>query len=229
MESPPLKKGDLGGLNLASKTIPNKARCQSTGFDFTIRFRISNYFPMENRGQRMHLGKRLAAIVLTCGLSAGLVGCGFHLKGTNPSSAPVAYSVMSLALPDNTEDLQEKMAVYLGAAGVQLSNAPDAYVLRVLDYTPRRLELNGKLVETLLRLNVTFRIEDAQGNPVTEPRTVIATRTYQYDIETVNTDDQEQKFLNQVLIDDVAQQIARQISSNRLPLAKPETSTQPAQ
>ena len=63
---------------------------------------------------------------------------------------------------------------------------------------------------------------------MTEPRTVIATRTYQYDIETVNTDDQEQKFLNQVLIDDVAQQIARQISSNRLPLAKPETSTQPA-
>lgn len=177
----------------------------------------------------MHLGKRLAAIVLTCGLSAGLVGCGFHLKGTNPSSAPVAYSVMSLALPDNTEDLQEKLAVYLGAAGVQLSNAPDAYVLHVLDYTPRRLELNGKLVETLLRLNVTFRIEDAQGNPVTEPRTVIATRTYQYDIETVNTDDQEQKFLNQVLIDDVAQQIARQISSNRLPLARSETSTQPAQ
>ncbi len=44
----------------------------------------------------MHLGKHLAAIVLTCGLSAGLVGCGFHLKGTNPSSAPVAYSVMSL-------------------------------------------------------------------------------------------------------------------------------------
>lgn len=177
----------------------------------------------------MHLGKRLTAIVLTCGLSAGLVGCGFHLKGSNPSSTPVAYSVMSLSLPANTEELQEKLAVYLGAAGVQLSNAPEAYVLRVLDYTPRRLELNGKLVETLLRLNVTFRIEDAQGNPVTEPRMVMATRTYQYDIETVNTDDQEQKFLNQVIIDDVAQQIARQISSNRLPLIKQNTSTQPAQ
>jgi len=136
---------------------------------------------------------------------------------------------MSLSLPPNTEELQEKLAVYLGAAGVQLSNAPNAYVLRVLDYTPRRLELNGKLVETLLRLNVTFRIEDAQGNPITEPRTVVATRTYQYDIETVNTDDQEQKYLNQVIIDDVAQQIARQISSNRLPLAKQNTSAQPAQ
>lgn len=177
----------------------------------------------------MHLGKRLAVIVLTCGLSAGLFGCGFHLKGNNPSSVPVTYSVMSLSLPPNTEELQEKLAVYLGAAGVQLSNAPNAYVLRVLDYTPRRLELNGKLVETLLRLNVTFRIEDARGNPVTEPRTIVATRTYQYDIETVNTDDQGQVFLKQVLIDDVAQQIARQISSNRLPLAKPETPTQPAQ
>jgi outer membrane lipopolysaccharide assembly protein LptE/RlpB len=28
----------------------------------------------------MHLAQRLAAIVLTLGLSAGLVGCGFHLK-----------------------------------------------------------------------------------------------------------------------------------------------------
>ena len=41
--------------------------------------------------------------------------------------------------------------------------------------------------------------------------------------------DQEQKYLNQVIIDDVAQQIARQISSNRLPLAKQNTSVQPAQ
>ncbi len=32
----------------------------------------------------MHFSQRLAVIVLTCGLSAGLVGCGFHLKGTNP-------------------------------------------------------------------------------------------------------------------------------------------------
>src|SRR5690606_5996832 len=145
------------------------------------------------------------------------------LKGTNPSSAPVAYSVMNLSLPPNTEELQEKLAVYLGAAGVQLSNAPNAYVLRVLDYTPRRLELNGKLGETLLRVNVTLRIEDAQGNTITEARDVVGMRTYQYDIDTVHSDDQEQKYRNQVMIDDVAQQIARQISSNRLPIAKQNT------
>ena len=89
----------------------------------------------------MHFSQRLAVIVLTCGLSAGLVGCGFHLKGTNPSIAPVAYSKMSLALPSNAEELEEKLSIHLGTAGVQLSNDPNAYVLRVLDYTPRRLEL----------------------------------------------------------------------------------------
>lgn len=175
----------------------------------------------------MHLGKRLAAIVLTCGLSAGLVGCGFHLKGTNPTVAPVAYSKMRLALPAQAEELQEKLSIYLGAAGVQLSNSNDAYLLRVLNYSPRRLELNGKLVETMLRLNVTFRIEDAQGNPVTEPGTVVATRSYQYDVATVNTDDQEQKFLRDVMIDDVAQQIVRQISSNRLPAASTSQTAAP--
>ena len=177
----------------------------------------------------MHLVQRVAAIVLTLGLSASLVGCGFHLKGMNPTTAPVAYSKMRLVLPNNTEELQEKLAVYLGATGIQLSENPDAYVLRVLDYTPQRHELNGKLVETLLRLTVTFRIEDAQGQPVTEPRTITASRSYQYNVETVNTDDQEQKYLNQIIIDDLAQQIVRQIASNRLPKVVTKSSSSTTQ
>lgn len=177
----------------------------------------------------MHLVQRVAAIVLTLGLSASLVGCGFHLKGMNPTTAPVAYSKMRLVLPNNTEELQEKLAVYLGATGIQLSENPDAYVLRVLDYTPQRHELNGKLVETLLRLTVTFRIEDAQGQPVTESRTITASRSYQYNVETVNTDDQEQKYLNQVIIDDLAQQIVRQIASNRLPKVVTKSSSSTTQ
>lgn len=177
----------------------------------------------------MHLVQRVAAIVLTLGLSASLVGCGFHLKGMNPTTAPVAYSKMRLVLPNNTEELQEKLAVYLGATGIQLSENPNAYVLRVLDYTPQRHELNGKLVETLLRMTVTFRIEDAQGQPVTEPRTITASRSYQYNVETVNTDDQEQKYLNQVIIDDLAQQIVRQIASNRLPKVVTKSSSSTTQ
>lgn len=176
----------------------------------------------------MALGQRIATIVFTLGLSAGLVGCGFHLKGKNLVSTPVVYANMNIALPntsEKTEHLEEKLALYLGAAGVKLSETSDAYVLRILDYSPRRLELNGKLVEVLLRLNVTFRIEDAQGNPITEPRTVLATRSYQYDVATVNTDDKEQVYLQSVIVDDIAQQIVRQISSNRLPLVSATTTT----
>ncbi|WP_173912408.1 LPS assembly lipoprotein LptE [Acinetobacter sp. Marseille-Q1618] len=176
----------------------------------------------------MHLVQRVAAVVLTLGLSAGLVGCDFHLKGTNPKATPLVYTKLNLQLPKNTQELESKLSVYLAASGAQLSNANDAYVLRILDYKPIRHELNGQLIEVLLRLTVTFQIEDQQGNPVTEARTLTASRSYQYDVATVNTDDQQEKYLKQVIVDDIAQQISRQISANRLPKAKylPTTSAQ---
>lgn len=170
----------------------------------------------------MHLAQRLAAVVLTLGLSAGLVGCGFHLKGTNPTATPLVYKKLSLELPAKTDDLETQLKVYLTANGVQLSNDNDAYVLRVLEYTPRRQLLNGKLTEVLLlRLTVTFQIEDRQGNKITEPRTLTAARSYQYDLATVNTENQQESYLQRIVIDDLAQQITRQISANRLPKAQP--------
>lgn len=167
----------------------------------------------------MHLAQRLAAVVLTLGLSAGLVGCGFHLKGTNPTATPLVYKKLSLELPAKTDDLETQLKVYLTANGVQLSNDNDAYVLRVLEYTPRRQLLNGKLTEVLLRLTVTFQIEDRQGNKITEPHTLTAARSYQYDLATVNTENQQESYLQRIVIDDLAQQITRQISANRLPKA----------
>lgn len=172
----------------------------------------------------MHPAQRLAAIVLSLGLAASLVGCGFHLKGTQPSQT-VAYQKLQLQFPENssidTDDLQSRLSVYLGAAGVQLSQASDAQILKITDYTPRRQLLNGKLTEVLLRLSVTFHIEDQNGNRITVPRTLTATRSYQYDLATVNTENQEESFLNGIMIDDVAQQISRQIASNRLPKVDP--------
>ena len=169
----------------------------------------------------MHLAQRLAAIVLTLGLSAGLVGCGFHLKGSNPAAIPLVYNKLTLVLPDNTDELENRLSIYLSATGVQLSNANDAYVLRILDYTPRRQLLNGKFTEVLLRLTVTFQIEDHQGRKMTEPRTLTASRNYQYDVATVNTENQQEAYLNRIVIDDLAQQLTRQIAANRLPKAQP--------
>lgn len=168
----------------------------------------------------MHLAQRVAAVVLTLGLSAGLTGCDFHLKGTNPSATPLVYKKLQLVIPRDAEELERKLSAHLSASGVQLSNASDAYVLRILDYRPIRHELRGSLFEVILRLSVTFEIEDQQGNPVTQPRTLTATRTYQYDIATVNTDDQQNMYLHDILVDDIAQQISRQIGANRLKKAQ---------
>lgn len=173
----------------------------------------------------MHFAQRIAAVMVTLGLSVGLVGCGFHLKGTSPTTAPLAYQKLNLVLPKNTDELEKQLSVYLAASGVQISQASDADTLRVLEYTPRRQLLNGKLTEVLLRLTVTFQIEDHQGHPITEPRTLTATRSYQYDLATVNTENQEESYLDHIVIDDIAQQIARQIYANRLPKAAPQTTT----
>ena len=169
----------------------------------------------------MHLAQRFATLVFSLSLSAGLVSCGFHLKGSNPTAQPLVYQKLDLDIPAQHKELENRLSIYLSASGVQLSNANDAYVQRILDYTPRRQLLNGKLTEVLLRLTVTFQIENRQGNKITEPRTLTASRTYQYDVATVNTDNQQEAYLNRIVIDDLAQQLTRQIAANRLPKAQP--------
>lgn len=179
----------------------------------------------------MHLVPRLASVVLTLGLSASLVGCGFHLKGLSPTSIPVAYPHMKLNLPSEAmhvsdsnnnvipqgNTLQTKLKMYLSGYGIKFDDAQEAYTLHVLDYNYRRQKLSGRVAEVILHLNVTFQIEDAQGRPVTAPRTINGVKSYQYNVATVNVDDNEQDSVISSLIDDVAQQMARQISTNRLP------------
>ncbi|MFT4020306.1 MAG: hypothetical protein QM666_02185 [Acinetobacter sp.] len=175
---------------------------------------------------------RIATILLTLGLSAGMTGCGFHLKGLNSGSAPIVYQHMKLSLPSNAAQLKDsnnitvsqsntlesKLKIYLSGYGVKFDNAADAYTLHVLDYNYRRQKLSGRVAEVILHLNVTFQIEDSRGVAITEPRTINGVKNYQYNVATVNVDDNEEDYLIGILIDDVAQQMARQISTNRLPL-----------
>ncbi|ENV46978.1 hypothetical protein P255_02256 [Acinetobacter brisouii CIP 110357] len=189
----------------------------------------------------MHLVPRLASVVLTLGLSASLVGCGFHLKGLSPTSIPVAYPHMKLNLPSEAmhvtdsnnnmipqkNTLQIKLKSYLSGYGIQFDDAKEAYTLHVLDYHYRRQKLSGRVAEVILYLNVTFQIEDAQGRPVTTPRSINGVKSYQYNVASVNVDDNEQDAVISLLIDDVAQQMARQIATNRLPHLQPAPASTP--
>lgn len=165
----------------------------------------------------MHLVHRLATVVLTLGLGAGLTGCGFHLTGTAPQTKPVLYPQMTLNVPKDANLLGDKLMVYLTGNGIRFNQAQNAYVLHVTNYEYKRQKLNGRVAEVLLSLNVNFQIEDHLGNPVTAPRTISGVKSYQYNVETVNVDNNEESYLINLLVDDVAQQMSRQIASNRLP------------
>ncbi|PVZ86109.1 hypothetical protein C9426_17215 [Serratia sp. S1B] len=177
----------------------------------------------------MHLVPRLASVVLTLGLSAGLVGCGFHLKGLSQTSIPVAYPHMKYNNnnPSQGNTLQTKLKIYLSGYGIQFDDAKEAYSLHILEYNYHRQRLNGRVAEVILHLNVTFQIEDAQGRPVTTPRSINGVKSYQYNVATVNVDDNEQDAVISLLIDDVAQQMARQIVTNRLPHLQPAPASTP--
>ena len=57
----------------------------------------------------MHLIRRFAIIVLSLGLSASLVGCGFQLRGAQIKALPTQYQSVQLALPDNAQDLEKPL------------------------------------------------------------------------------------------------------------------------
>lgn len=168
----------------------------------------------------MHLIHRLAAIVLTLGLSASLVGCGFHLRGTQMSALPQKYQSIQLVVPENAQALKKPLTVYLSNLGAQVDQTQSNTILRISDYQIKRQLFSGKLTEVQLRMSANFYMENLQGEALTAPRTVITQRSYQYDIATVNTERQEEDFLIKVMQEDIAQQIVRQLHANRLPHAQ---------
>lgn len=156
------------------------------------------------------------AIPMICLSMAGLGGCGFHLRGTQTAAIPVEYQQLNLNLPKEARQLDEPLRVYLQSLGVKLDQNKDAPVLKITDYNSIRQLLSGRLTEVQLRLQVTFHIEDSQGKPLTTENTIYARRNYQYAIDTVNTENQEETHLIEQMNMDAAQQIARQLHAGRL-------------
>ncbi len=164
----------------------------------------------------MMFGTRTMAVVL---LSMLLAACGFHLRSA--STVPVRYQTLQLELPagDNAERLSQPLISELLPLGIVFDGQVGPK-LHILTIQPTRQLLNGRLTEVQLALMVTFRIEDGQtGQPITVDRTIMARRSYQYDIATVNVDNQQEPLLRDELYREVASLIARQLSTGRLPAA----------
>lgn len=159
---------------------------------------------------------RCIAIPMMCLSLAAISGCGFHLRGTQTAAIPVEYQKLNLNLPKQAKLLDEPLRVYLQSLGVTVDQNKDAPVLKITDYSSVRQLLSGRLTEVQLRLQVTFHIENSLGQPLTTDNTIYARRNYQYTIDTVNTENQEETHLIEQMNMDAAQQIARQLHAGRL-------------
>ena len=159
---------------------------------------------------RNHLQK---SIVLSLALALG--ACGFQLRGAN--SIPETYHHLRLAVPSGTP-LESWLRAELIAYKITLDE-PNSPRLHVLAIRPTRTQLIGTISEVEVGVEVDFQMEDAQGAPLTAVRTVSVHRGYQYDINTVGIQSQQEERLTPELYQDAAQQIIRQLASGRLPSA----------
>ncbi len=150
----------------------------------------------------------LVALVLLLG------ACGFHLRDTG--SIPDVYQHLQIKA-QNDSLLTKWLRAELTAMHVQLDE-PSSPILDILAVRPTRQELVGSLTEIQIGVEVDFRLEDAQGNPITATRTITSHRSFQYNKNTVGIQSQQEDLLQNDLYEAAAQQIVRQLATGRMPL-----------
>lgn len=149
-------------------------------------------------------------------LFGNLTACGFQLRAPVQANS-LAGQPMQLALAE-TSALTKPLQHELIGLGVRLSETAST-TLNVTDVVMNRQILNGKLTEVQLSLTAKFQLVDSQtGEPLSTSRSVLARRSYQYDIATVNTDNQQEGLLEAELYQEVAGRLARQLGTIRASL-----------
>lgn len=148
-------------------------------------------------------------------VSAALVGCGFHLRGsgveTNVASAYVRTA-------QNVTVDAELMRI-LRQSGVKIldSETGAAVVIDLLDQqqTSRTVSYTDRATtaESELDLRVHFKIVAEGGKVLVDDRWVNATRTYLIDTNNLVGSNQQAQLLTSELLTDCAQQIIRGLSA----------------
>jgi LPS-assembly lipoprotein len=150
-------------------------------------------------------------------LFGNLTACGFQLRAPVQASS-LAGQPMQLGLAQGnplTQPLTQPLTRELLGVGVQLAESANL-TLKVSDVVLNRQVLNGKLTEVQLSLSAKFQLTDSKtGEPLSTLRNVLARRSYQYDIATVNTDNQQEGLLEAELYQEVAGRLARQLGTIR--------------
>ncbi|MDE2419801.1 MAG: hypothetical protein KGO49_01295 [Gammaproteobacteria bacterium] len=165
---------------------------------------------------RDNLNNFRATVVVALVLLLG--ACGFHLR--DAGNIPDVYQHLQLKVQQDSL-LTKWLRAELTGMHVQLDE-PTSPILHILAIRPTRQELVGSLTEIQIGVEVEFRLEDAQGNPLTVTRSITSHRSFQYNKNTVGIQSQQEDLLQNDLYEAAAQQIIRQLATGRMPaIAKP--------
>ena len=159
-----------------------------------------------------------------------LVSCGFHLRGTGNVDIPSALSVLQVRVEGNSLENNPLLAAMKSAlrsqTNIQVQESGDVPQLilygeqsesRVLSVTS-----TGKVEEYLLKYEVSFRLMDKEGKPLSLPQTVKVQRDHQFDRLNVLAKEREEQELRREMQRDAVQQILRRLS--RITLIDPDAS-----
>jgi len=155
---------------------------------------------------------RLSLLLL---LTLSITACGFHLRGNIPLSEGVKN--MYVVAPKGTfKDKLEAVLVNAGAELAPVKSAADV-VLNVTkarsDRSVGTIDERGKANSYNLTFNVTYTLDDRDGNVVRKKTNVVETRRYNFDPDFVIESESEERELQAGMEQDAVLRIVRQLAT----------------
>lgn len=163
------------------------------------------------RGNKGSQRLRVAGLLL---LAVLLTGCGFHLRTWD-----LENSIETVRITSNLRNpVAEPLGRALTSAGVQVieSGTADVAIQLISDRESRRsvsVTDQARAAEYETMLSVVYSVQDSAGNPLAEPRSVVARRVYRVDRNNLVGSNEEQVLLQREMVGELVQQIIRGVNA----------------
>ena len=135
------------------------------------------------------------------GLCLMVAACGFQLRGS--VALPDAIRTVTIEAPDDNSQFVRALTQRLAAAGAQVSDAPTASRLIIVEerLTNEPLAFGGdaRVREFALTLEVLYEVRDAAGESLLDVQEVRVSRSYEFDEQAILAASREQDNLAVVL------------------------------
>lgn len=155
--------------------------------------------------------------ILVIVVAAMLTACGFQLRGE--ARLPAFMDRTFVAVADDSTVFMRELGLLLEANGVEVTEepGPGAATLRIDSQNIWRQALSvtgqARVREYLIVFEVTWRLEDAQGEVALERSTLRLTRDYSFDEGEILAAQREEEFLRDELGRAMATQLVRRLEA----------------